>query len=415
MWTQRVKESIKFESPSGSVFTALWVGNERSFEKKLGVFDAPNFDGAIIQDLGIGSDSYPLTIYFEGINHDKDAEAFYNALSSDRGPWIVDHPTKGKKRLQLVSCSEAIQPVENGNNTVFEMSWLRPGNVEEIATSDNLFSKIISAVNAVQSAAVLAQQARSDLYSNIQSAINTYNRIAGLGDTILAEIAATNAILLDAYESARSALTGAIDNFDPSKPDFTEINEAIYDLISAPADLDDFSQSFSMYDDFLESAIALPNTTIDAAATKEFSLIMLFLALAESTLAATFETRSEIVVALERLTDFYNELLHALDGMQSEYNTGTINSQYFPQTENYQDIYNLYADAIRYLLLQFFNLSAEKRFFTDRGRSPIEITVTEYGTLGEDDENYNLFIRSNKLTGNEILLLPPGREVVIYV
>jgi hypothetical protein len=40
--------------------------------------------------------------------------------------------------------------------------------------------------------------------------------------------------------------------------------------------------------------------------------------------------------------------------------------------------------------------------------------VTEYGSLGDADANYDLFVRSNNLSGNDILLIPAGREVVIY-
>ena len=43
------------------------------------------------------------------------------------------------------------------------------------------------------------------------------------------------------------------------------------------------------------------------------------------------------------------------------------------------------------------------------------ITIDEYGELGDNDINYDLFISSNNLKGNDILLLEAGREVVVYV
>ena len=62
-----------------------------------------------------------------------------------------------------------------------------------------------------------------------------------------------------------------------------------------------------------------------------------------------------------------------------------------------------------------YNLKAEKRFTLKKARSPLEIAVTEYGELGENDFYYNLFLDSNELTGHEIRLLPAGKEVVVYV
>lgn len=91
-----------------------------------------------------------------------------------------------------------------------------------------------------------------------------------------------------------------------------------------------------------------------------------------------------------------------------------IDQQYFAAAQSYTSLVNLYTLALQYLISQFFNLKAEKRFTLKTPRSPLEITVTEYGSLGDNDIFYNLFIESNKLSGNDILLLPAGREVVIY-
>jgi hypothetical protein len=61
------------------------------------------------------------------------------------------------------------------------------------------------------------------------------------------------------------------------------------------------------------------------------------------------------------------------------------------------------------------NLAIERRFTLDRPRAPIEIAITEYGGLGANDFNLDLFIYSNDLHGKDIMLLARGREVVVYV
>jgi len=87
-----------------------------------------------------------------------------------------------------------------------------------------------------------------------------------------------------------------------------------------------------------------------------------------------------------------------------------IDKQFISQSVGYSTVQNLYALTMQYLLSQFFNLKTEKRFTLKNKRSPLEITVTEYGTL----DDYDLFIESNELTGDEILILPAGKEIVIY-
>lgn len=87
-----------------------------------------------------------------------------------------------------------------------------------------------------------------------------------------------------------------------------------------------------------------------------------------------------------------------------------IDKQYIANSQNYTSLVNVYTLTMQYLLSQFFNLATEKRFTIKNKRSPLEICVTEYGTI----DNYDLFIESNELSGDEILLLNPGKEVVIY-
>lgn len=87
-----------------------------------------------------------------------------------------------------------------------------------------------------------------------------------------------------------------------------------------------------------------------------------------------------------------------------------IDKQYFANSQNYTSVVNVYTLTMQYLISQFFNLATEKRFTIKNKRSPLEVTVTEYGSA----DFYDLFIESNELTADEILILNPGREVVIY-
>ena len=126
------------------------------------------------------------------------------------------------------------------------------------------------------------------------------------------------------------------------------------------------------------------------------------------------ETRAQAIAAAEQLVDSFNFVVEKLEEIQLLFRDYDLDVQYFSQTQSYTDAVSLINNAINLLLSTSFDLKIEKRFVLKKPRTPIEITITEYGELGEDDSNLDLFIKSNNLKNNDILLLPAGREVVIY-
>ena len=76
----------------------------------------------------------------------------------------------------------------------------------------------------------------------------------------------------------------------------------------------------------------------------------------------------------------------------------------------------VYALPLGHLPLSYvFDLKIETRFVLGKYETPMNLTVQEYGTLGAGDENLDLFISTNNLHGDNVILLPPGFEVVVYV
>ncbi len=59
-YRDRLRPDIQLISPEGTIFIALWSGNDRSQDKKVGIFDYPLVDGSTVQDLGVSAAPYPL-------------------------------------------------------------------------------------------------------------------------------------------------------------------------------------------------------------------------------------------------------------------------------------------------------------------------------------------------------------------
>jgi len=147
----------------------------------------------------------------------------------------------------------------------------------------------------------------------------------------------------------------------------------------------------------------------------EFAVSIALIMIAQIVATSKFASRADVVSAMENIINIFNSVVAQIEESQEAFSGKDIDFQYFSQIPTYSALISLYSTTMNYLISQFYNLVVERRFYTKTPRSPIEITCTEYGSMGENDSNYDLFISSNHLSGNDILLLPAGREVVIYI
>jgi hypothetical protein len=418
-WQNEVRDEIEFISPYGSFFDAYWRRNPRSREKKLGIFNIPKFDGDIVQDMGVKSNLYPLTIFFEGPFHHFFANRFMEALK-EPGQWQVTHPVEGALILQPIKFQESVDSVEE-NVTEIQTEWIEPANIERLITPDELISSILSAVLVIaEDATTLLAQLRADAYALVNATVNVMNSIGGFMDNTIQELTATSALLFESYQVARAAFNSALAAYGiGSEPD--DMAAALTDMATIPTEVStSFSERYEYYDTLSEDI----NTLVPAASTREdfntvvgveFGTTLSLLAVAQITATSEFNSRSETISAAENLISILSSSINAIEAIQDNFTDLDIERQYYSNTATYTSLINTYTLCLQYLIQQTYNLRVEKVIKLQKNRSPLEITVTEYGSLGQNDENYDLFLSSNELTSNEILLLNAGREVVVYV
>lgn len=165
--------------------------------------------------------------------------------------------------------------------------------------------------------------------------------------------------------------------------------------------------------------MTLPNKTLrinrNIAATHELFLTSVLVTACQVSTTGQLETRTQAINAAESIISIFTTMTETLDGLQEEFEDLEIDFQYFSQSQAWQDLSILVSITTDYLLQASFELAVEKIVVLKRPMTPADVTVQEYGTHGEDDSNLTLFIESNNLKGNDILLLPAGREVVVYV
>jgi len=426
-WKQRVKPTILFKSPQGNEFEAKWIGGTRSKEKKLGIFIYPKVKGNIVQDLDVNSTIYPLTFYFDGINGDLDATAFFGS-AGERGTWQVDHPVYGFIELQLMSITEKAEPVRSGGVTEIETEWIEPIDPTTLKTAREMAGIIDSLANDLDVTAIdqfvnTVNEASETLIATINSNVQGVQNVANY---LLSPLTAT----VDAVDNTFLAIQNAItDTLNATVLQSVALGGQIQQLIQTPTlASNDINSRNEAYLEFTDEIISdLPSganlRNKNAVAVQEIALsagITSMAKIASTGITAALAgipiaTRAQAVELAITISDYFDTVTNALDGVQSDFDSSPIEEQYFSQSQSFSNASRLMALTMQFLLSAAYDLKIEKRFTLDRPRAPIEIALTEYGGPGTDDSNYELFIASNNLKDKDILLLPAGREVVIYV
>jgi hypothetical protein len=439
-WKARLQPTIKFTSPAGNEFEAKWIGGPRTMEKKLGIFVYPRVIGNVVQDLDVNSTLYSLTIYFDGKNNDTEAQRFFLA-AKERGQWKVEHPVQGPLQLQLISITENNEPVRNGGITEINTEWIEPIDPAKLLTaaelqglidglSDDLdasaIEQFVDAVNdasetlqaginqAVQGVQNVSDFIFSPLTSIVDSVDNTFNTIQnGITDTLNATVLQAVSLGGQIQQLIQTPLlvTNDIQSRNETYLNFTE--EIIGDL---PTTGGANNKNLSIVNE-----LALMSTTTSMAKISSGGIAAatagapVATGIQNVTTVTPIVSRAQAVDLASQISDFFDDVTNSLDNVQALYDTAPIENQYFSQSKSYSKAALLMAYTQKLLLLSTFDLKVEKRFILDRNRSPIEIALSEYGGPGDNDQNIDLFNLSNNLKGKDIVLLPAGREVVVYV
>lgn len=418
-YRDRTNPNIILTSPDGDTYTAFWISNPRSFDKSLGIFKKPFIQGAEVQDLDRGVVFYTLVIYFEGGDNDLTAENFFQSCYQ-RGPWSVNHPTKGLLSLQLIRAEEIIDPVETGNITRLNTEWIEPRVPEVERSLQNISTDVNTSINAINATALTqanvtaAQDNAAQTESIFSAATRVVNSVRDRIRSIYERVDSINNRILAVQRGIQETIQAPV-------IDILSLGGQIQTLIQLPGRaVQDINDRVSTYTDMINDMIGIEPDTVDLTGRNTLVVKELALTAAIGTLGTIatdndISTRQQSIDLINSIGGLFSNIVNGLDADQETFKNSDIDIQYFSQSSSYADAYRLISLSNEYLLRLLFDLRTEKRFRLRNARSPIEITISEYGSLGENDTNFDLFIDSNGLKGNDIILLPSNREVVVYV
>lgn len=418
-WKERVRNKIVLSSPDGDEYSAYWAGNERRIEKKLGIFQYPFVKGARVQDLDVGSTSYPLTIFFEGDNHDLEGAEFFESCKQ-RGVWEIVHPILGTLFLQLVSAGQDLQPVENANITQFSLEFIEPIPETAMVSDEELASLSGNSVDEMNSNSAQSFASKVNAASaRGQAAIKSVtNKVLKAVNTVMGTITSVTSAVQTIQDAAQTAIQETMNAVIFAPLAFAGQVKAI---IQTPAmAVQDVKSRLSAYETLAEEIFEIENPSVredgrNTAVVKELFLVSIIGALSTIATTGNSKTRAQVIDTIESIGKMYADIVENLDEHQTQFEDMPIDKQYFSQSETYSDTMNVVMLATRYLLQAIGNLKIERRIFLTESTPPIMIAMREYGGPGLEDENIDFFIETNGLKGDELLILPPAKEVKVYV
>ena len=416
---QRVRPEIQLTSPEGNIFTAKWQKNRKPTNKKLGIFNYPKLNGSIVQDLGIDSRQYPMTLFFDGPDHDIESQRFETAFS-ETGTWEVIHPVDGNLTLQPTSINLNVDSIETASYTAIETNWIEPLEQEALISLTE------------QEAKIKRQKIDVNIEGSAQFESATQDSAAekiAISNTTDKSVTAFDQNMKSVYSQSPDAtarVTGVKSSINET------VGEPTINLISLAGQVQalcqtpglvvtDTKSKIKFYEGMITNILAIDEDggtnpeDKNTALTQELFLTATLGAMADTVTVSDYDTRAEVIEIIESVTDLFNQVIDGLDALMDNFSAKDFDLQYFSLSESWNKSLSLLAQIIAYLLRVSFNLKVEKTIKLAEDKPPIRVVIEEYGELGEDDFLLDWFIASNNLIGNEIICIPQGREVKVYV
>jgi hypothetical protein len=416
-WRDRIKEAA-YTSPSGRRIVFQWEETEESFDHRSTIFRFPRKDGAKIKSLGIGEHRFPLTTFLSGDDYDVAANLFMEVLA-ENGNGSLEHPLYGVKTVQPTNVKRVDKPTTEGNQATISVLFIE--TIAEVIpeSPEDIKKKIEEKQDDFNFDT--PQEYENQIKDNTpQESANSevrYTQNISLIDSILGPIAAlnedVNAVFKTISLSLNSNLTDLID-----KP--LTLASQMLALIKTPGRI---IQSFSLrVQGYIELAkqlrlrgniASISNDSRNSLLETRYLLSSSVAAMAETMLLEDFKTKGEALEAALTLQDFYNENKDFIESEESKFHIDFLNLLLYGDSEENKNLNAIVQLTAANLANLSFGLSQERIIELARERSIIDLAFELYGNI--ENETLDLLIESNKLNGEEIILIPRGREIIYYV
>ena len=415
-WIDNLLEAA-YTSPSGERLVFSYENVSKEFDKKTAAFDPADADGTYIQDNGSTSDRFPLRVIFWGTDYDTEAAAFEAALR-ERGFGKLEHPMYGvvdvvpfgkiKRRDDLKSAA---------NQCILQITFRETIGLVYPTSAGDPASEVTEAVEEYNAAA--AAELELSVYLNTVNAITTF---ANNVEALVGEVQSNLQAIVDVADDVQKQFNAIVDSINNSIDILVGAPLAlafqVTQMIQAPARaLANIKARLSAYGDLANALISGNGANVGSSggelnmsSNNELRTADLFVSSYVtgqiiSVLNNQFVTKTEALEAADVILEQFEAVIAWRDD-----NFEAL--EIIDTGEAYQQLQEAVSITIGFLVELSFSLKQERSIVLDGPRTIIDLAGELYGTV---DQELDFLITSNNLSGDEILELPAGKEIVYYI
>jgi len=256
-------------------------------------------------------------------------------------------------------------------------------------------------------------------YGDREAALFTMRRISTMIETGLGDMVARDDKLSSEFHTA---LAGIEAETSASEPSLTVLAGYVQSAIRQPAlasgiEMDDRIEAFTT----LSGNVLALLSDIEPGGygrwvfrAVELTQCAIVTSLSRIVTTATPASRSHAIKTADDLLTEFSDIVDALDTAAAEFDDQVWDLRCFSQTSAYTVLSTLVSKCVAYLLRSAYDLKIEKRFTLARPTGVVALAIEHYPDV-DIDVACDLLIKANELSGDDILLMASGREIVVYV
>lgn len=408
-WEDRLRGAA-LTSPDGTRLDFDYENVSKSIDKKTTAFDFPDVDGTYIQESGHTGRRYPMRIFFWGDDHDLKSAAFEEMLLQ-KGIFELEHPIYGVVEVvPFGTITQRDNLKTAANQSIIELTFWETIGLIYPESEDDEGAETLNAIDEYNQ----EFDDNIDLTSAVETSSfkNSYDVFLKKTKSALQKVADSQADVQKQFDAFDKSITDSLDLL-VAKPALLIFQTKL--MIQSPARaITKLNARLTAYKDLADSFTTGDKSTQtngnDNRPANDFAASDVFVSTSItgsiiSVINNEFVTKTEAIEAAENIIEQFDAaVVWRDDNFQSleEIDTGG----------SYQKLQNAVALAAGYLVQISFSLKQERRIVLDRNRTFVDLIAELYG---ETDAQYDFFINSNNLSGDEIKELPAGREIVYYI
>lgn len=400
-WQDRIRQAA-YTGPDGTRHTFAFTDVSREATKKTTAYGSPDSPGVTIQDRGELSRRLPLAIYFNGDDHDLQADAFFESLLAP-GQGVLEHPRYG--RTNVVPFGDIRQRdklVTEASQTVVEVTFwvVRSGRypTEQTDTPSDITAAITASTDA---GADDAARITPDSPDGRVRYAGRFEALRGTVSGVIEPLTRTNAAAWSRYKQINNALNTTADIVlgDP----LTQAYQ-VAALVQLPASLAiNVQAKIEGYADILGQITDIVSPSQSDYAARAVWANAVINAVTSATLLGDYRNKPDAIAAVDAMLELFDTWSTWRDVSRQSVETG----------DTYEKTQDAVTRCAGYIVSASFTLRTERRFTLDKPAALVPICAKLTGSIRNED--ITEFVNNNRLTGSEILEIPEGRELVYYL